>query len=413
MISHRLSTTPTRRLGSTLTEVLVALMIMSIGLVSLATLFPLATLRAAKAVQVTAATDLRYIADAQLTMYPQMITDPDLTPQTSNLPGFNQLSLNWVIDPIGYSNAAGLPKPLDVNKMAFADFYGHDGASASPFIRRYSFNRGSVGLANDFAGLPDTVNILAEKPLTGEIGGATEITFAPGVLSTFGIGVDGNGRPLTTTRITFFSADGRTSQSRDVTLVDPSKNRLVWSEDINGNDALDAGEDVNLNGGLDRHPLPANFVVTSIRVESPEIRYSWLLTVRRVNSGLAEVDVVVFFRRPPADPTDPRSDEQIYPVVTLVGNTQQPGFLQAKDLIRVQYSGARPAVRKGGFLFDLGNARWYRITNVVADNGSQIDLTIDPPAIVSSPRDNQGNVIGDLAMFPRGVVEVFSLGTRP
>jgi len=403
---------PVRR-GSTLTEVLVALMIMSIGLVSLATLFPLATLRAAKAVQITAATDLRYNADTLLTMYPQMITDPDLNPQTSNLPGFNQNSLNWVIDPIGFSNAAGLSQPLDVNKVAFADFYGHEGPLAAQFVRRYSFNRGNTGLSNDFAGLPDTVNILSEQRFSGALGGATEIVLAPGVINSLGVS---DGRPNNGLRLTFFSADGRTSQSREVTLVDLSKNRLTWSEDVNGNNNLEAGEDLNFNGGIDTHPLPANFVVTSFRLESPETRYSWLLTVRRVNSGLAEVDVVVFFRRPPADPTDPKSDEQIYRVITTAtinGKQETVGFLQNSPFVQIEYTGARPAVRKGGFLFDLGNARWYRITNILADTGSKMDLLIDPPAIVSSPRDSQQDLIGNLAIFPRGVVEVFSLGTRP
>ena len=418
MNSQRLFAVPTHRKGSTLTEVLVALMIMSIGLVSLATLFPLATLRAAKAVQVTAATDLRYIADAQLTMYPQMITDPDLNPATSNLPAFNQLSLNWVIDPIGYRDAALMTPAQDANQVAYADYYGQEGAVASPWVRRYSFNRGSPALAADFAGLPDTVNILFEKPLVGALGGATEIVFPNGSLNSMGISVDEkNGKLLSPTRITLFSADGRTSQSRDLTLVDLSKNRLVWTEDINGNDALDAGEDVNLNGGLDRHPLPANFMSTSFRIESPETRYTWLLTVRRVNSGLAEVDVVVFFRRPLlTPPTDPKSDEQLYPVITMdtiQGKQEMVGFKQTSPFIQVQYTGARPAVRKGGFLFDVGNARWYRITNILADTGSKIDLLIDPPAIVSSPRDANNNLVGNFAMFPRGVVEVFSLGTRP
>jgi hypothetical protein len=158
-------------------------------------------------------------------------------------------------------------------------------------------------------------------------------------------------------------------------------------------------------------------VVTSIRLEEPEARYSWMLTVRRVISGLAEVDVVVFFRRDlPADPDGAKSDERLYPVVTtatLAGKQQLVGFLQGSPVIEVEYGAVRPAIRKGGFLFDAGNARWYRITNILSDNGSRVSLLIDPPAMISSPRDNNGNVAGNLVMFPRGVVEVFSLGTRP
>src|SRR5436190_18179248 len=41
------------RFGSTLTEVLVALLVMSIGLVSLTTMFPLSVLRSIKAAQLT------------------------------------------------------------------------------------------------------------------------------------------------------------------------------------------------------------------------------------------------------------------------------------------------------------------------------------------------------------------------
>jgi hypothetical protein len=222
---------------------------------------------------------------------------------------------------------------------------------------------------------------------------------------------------VTPRRITFFSADGRTSVSREVTRFETLANRVLWTEDTNGNGQLDPGEDSNLNGGLDLHPLPPNFVVTSIRLEAPEVRYSWLLTIRRVISGLAEVDVVVYFRRSlPADPDDAKSDERLYPVVTMAsigGKPQLVGFLQGSPVIEVQYDAVRPAIKKGGFLFDAGNARWYRITNILSDNGSRVSLQIDPPAILSSPRDNNGNVVGNLVMFPKGVVEVFSLGTRP
>ena len=61
---------PARRDGSTLTEVLVALLIMSIGLVSVAVMFPLSVLRSIKGAQLTAATDARYNAEAMLTVFP-------------------------------------------------------------------------------------------------------------------------------------------------------------------------------------------------------------------------------------------------------------------------------------------------------------------------------------------------------
>ncbi|MGC1273111.1 MAG: hypothetical protein WBC44_05350, partial [Planctomycetaceae bacterium] len=56
--------TSRRRGGTTLTEVLMSLMIMGIGLVSVATLFPLSVLRSIEATQQTTATALRYGAEA-------------------------------------------------------------------------------------------------------------------------------------------------------------------------------------------------------------------------------------------------------------------------------------------------------------------------------------------------------------
>ena len=53
-----------RRGGTTLTEVLMSLLIMGIGLVSVATLFPLSVLRSIEATQQTTATSLRFTAEA-------------------------------------------------------------------------------------------------------------------------------------------------------------------------------------------------------------------------------------------------------------------------------------------------------------------------------------------------------------
>ncbi len=70
--------------ASTLTEVLVALMITSIGLVSVATLFPLSILRSVKATQLTSATDVRFNAEAAIDMYPNMLPISPQVPPVIN-----------------------------------------------------------------------------------------------------------------------------------------------------------------------------------------------------------------------------------------------------------------------------------------------------------------------------------------
>src|SRR5438128_7036080 len=65
------------RTGATLSEALVALLIMAIGVISLASLFPIAVLKTARANQLTTATDIRYNAEAMMKVYPWIFSDPN------------------------------------------------------------------------------------------------------------------------------------------------------------------------------------------------------------------------------------------------------------------------------------------------------------------------------------------------
>ncbi|HTN00484.1 MAG TPA: hypothetical protein VL132_01330, partial [Planctomycetaceae bacterium] len=71
-LRQTLSRTAGRR-GVTLSEVLVSLLVMSIGVISLATLFPIATLRMIQATQLTQSTQLRYNAEALTHAQPALL----------------------------------------------------------------------------------------------------------------------------------------------------------------------------------------------------------------------------------------------------------------------------------------------------------------------------------------------------
>ena len=90
-----------RRVGVTLTEVLMSLMIMSIGVSAVAVLFPISTLRAIQANQLTHGAIVKYNVEAMLQGDPRWIVDPD---RDGDLLEHYQkpASRNYIVDPLGF-----------------------------------------------------------------------------------------------------------------------------------------------------------------------------------------------------------------------------------------------------------------------------------------------------------------------
>ena len=216
-------------------------------------------------------------------------------------------------------------------------------------------------------------------------------------------------------------------------------------------------------------PLPTGFVPVRARVETKERRYTWILSVRR-DGDLFQMDVVVFFRRPFSG-----KDEQVYPAtftaVTDLGYDEKYGIANyddddddptnndeidelgfpgsddtARNWVVVQYDGTgdKPFVKKGGYVTDADNLRWYRIldfyesdtpTNVMTKAGLNRTGTIYTPDLPAfggntksillrvenkimksgpQPVDSSGNPVppNGRAMLMRNIVDVYPIRTR-
>jgi prepilin-type N-terminal cleavage/methylation domain-containing protein len=95
----------TARSGVTLTEVLMSLMIMSIGISAVAVLFPISVLRSVQATQLTNAAILKRNAQALLDMRQELVFDPDGDGNFDEHIGARQ-ELNYIVDPSGYFEMA-------------------------------------------------------------------------------------------------------------------------------------------------------------------------------------------------------------------------------------------------------------------------------------------------------------------
>jgi prepilin-type N-terminal cleavage/methylation domain-containing protein len=134
----------TMRSGVTLTEVLMSLMIMSIGISSVAVLFPISVLRSVQATQLTNAAILKRNAQSLLDMRQELIFDPDGDGNFNEHIGAQQ-ELNYIVDPSGYfematgaafstasysnfatlSNNNDATKPNDSTLRGGADWFGN------------------------------------------------------------------------------------------------------------------------------------------------------------------------------------------------------------------------------------------------------------------------------------------------
>jgi hypothetical protein len=358
--------------GSTLTEVLVALLIMSIGIVSVATMFPLSILRSIRGTQETNATDHRYNFESMIDLNPKMITDPDLDGNVIEhdppYPGTNPNTTRFVIDPFGWSELSQSRQEQGVGAAHEIQF-GNDpllgGAlRADAFgIPRYNLNRFSAAYKNyintiaagtyptpvtddidEFVALPDSWSHQYEARAGSPI--VVSYPAGSGIVAIDVTGLSGTGLALagnSVVRAVIFDAEGVLSESRVLTYIDGDT--IYWTEDaVLGpamNNALDVGEDDrapagrgNGNGSLDHNLLPANFMPGIVRIEVQERRYTWLLTVRRTGTSTfgtpvaASVDVVIYFKRGGLEINAPNNEEALSNPASAPGRIRSPSTIR-------------------------------------------------------------------------------------
>lgn len=449
-----------RRTGTTLTEVLMSLLIMSIGIVSVATLFPISALRTLEANKQTNSAIASFNANAAIDARPELIHNPDdgipestslfnieppATKYTSRInPVFGSAfrGTNYVVDPWGFYE---LLNPLNTE-------FGNIGGTTLPTfpasrrVRRFRAFLTDASQAALFVSQPDNWKLVSEDIAIGTTpapsGGIHSVTLDTAAdLSSVSISTTG---PVVYRmyRAVIFNVAGTNSETRYVTSANPATNQVFWTEDVNLNGTLDGGEDLNSNGALDHYPLPVGFNsnVGQVRIDVADQVYSWMLTVRKASTGRCSVDAVVFFKRG----FDP-AFEQVYTADFRVNQFGAGDYLPTSDdlpdtaddvlgpnyRVRIVYTGDPPPVRRGSYVFDTSNSFWYRIRNVEREltedrnaNGSldpgedrngnsTIDPTID--LIVDEPiRANNGNASGNTggAILHPNVVNVFPLDNK-
>ncbi len=376
-LSTRTVRTPTRH-AATLAEVLMSILIMSIGVVTLATLFPIAVLRSVQATQLTNATILRYNAEALIDAIPQLVFDPDAD-GNYNEHVTNPTARNYVVDPMGYYAMATLPEQ---------GFFGNDGngSQVGSLTRFYGGSTLSIApgsnlppvpfvntepKAADLATLPDS--FVTQVTGTGNVSGtgATSLTFAkPNDVAALLQSVTTDG----SSRIVIISSDGNRAVSRPVTGV--SGTTVSWGT-----------------------ALPSTFGAGNYDavVETAERRYSWLATVRRPPGGqTADIDIAVFFRR-----SFTQRDELVQPAT--VTNAANREITIGNPFSVLDGNTVIPPIKTGTYLLDVNRARWYRVQEVLSESPTTASVRVDRDFVGGNPT----NVV-----IMRGIVEVYSIGKK-
>lgn len=383
-----------KRRGVTLTEVLMSMLIMSIGVSFVAAVFPLSVLRSIQGAQMTSATIHRYQAEAMIDMFPNIIHNPDgipaagldptsasgTVPDTPRPNTFREhFGTNYIVDPWGYH----------IHGLDGATYGGgsllcpSDPSAANPFWGVFGVDRNGVPSLLRFDGGIHAQTVLSpnsapwnelRERLAATLSASTDrweevlntdqfevVTDVSGnaIGITFGTDVDLNGldNPAGNAnagvipdpeinRITVFHGDGRHSQAYPITSI--SGQTVLWTESGVG--------DLNVDGVIEDRLLPQSYQITGggfdishVTIDASQMRlFSWIMSVRKRGDGNAGVDVAVIFNRG-VDPTN----EHAY-FATFVPKTN----LVAIDR---DVGDPEPFIKKGGYILDAQNCRWYRI----------------------------------------------------
>lgn len=329
----------TRR-GTTLTEVLMSIVLMGIGCVTLATLFPISILRTTQAVQKTNATIHRFNAESFIDVFNLVNAGdfPDPTPPDVT---------KGVIDPLGWY----------IIDTSYQASFGNDGAAPLPLLMRLdpSTYTGNVSDADKLFTSPDSMVEIVTGPVENSTATSTDLQSS--------VSMDGVSSGQ---QAILFSANGKSAEVR--TIAAPVGQTISWS-------------------------APLTFTsIERVRIQRPERHYTCLMTVRKLPLADPTIDVVVFFRR-----TFSPEDERVY---SWPGAAT--AFRAGESEVQIDYSPTpnKPPLTVGSFVFDAMNCRWYRISGVTDDGAGTATLRIDRPALENS--DAAILMRGIIDVFPIG-----------
>lgn len=317
------SNSGTARSGMTLMEVLMSCAIMTIGVVMVATVFPLSTLRVLEASKQTNSTITRYSAEALLDVDPYFVNNPDGAggPAGANNPGYRVPA--YFVDPYGYQTFhrdAGLVPPIGAGAISttaspiplLRDTWGwlpplspvnvpllrrYTGASMFPFvpgtIQPYATSNptsiiesnAAIGRALQLVGQPDNWKVVAQGAIdqVSATSNITALTLENDVdLSSVPTTIPVLYAPIVYRAVIFDRLGDQGGEHSEVRYLTASSGNalpptITWAT-----------------------PLSARFEngnIGKVRIEQLDEVYTWALTVRRLPSGDSNIDVVVFFKR--------------------------------------------------------------------------------------------------------------------
>ncbi|WP_339748558.1 hypothetical protein [uncultured Rubinisphaera sp.] len=452
------------RVGATLVEILMSLLIMGIGLVSVASLFPIAVLRSIQATQLTNAALLNYQCEDYVRAFPgltrnhydgtKIIPNIEYTPDskawsrigldandTTNtfLPGdglpdwLEYLALSrpkvvTVVDPIG----------VLLNSSGDATVYGKDyfnlhTVQDSLFQidrKNGGFNFGSTIQKNQALSMFSSNDSWSQAYSSIDVTKSSATDLLLNDISAEDISViQSSLNSNVTVRAVVFDVNGKQSHS---SLIDSTSSQtIVLSTAIPNNGMFN--------------------VISEVIIETFEPRYSCLITIRRQLMSLGpaslpgedgedddgdgtvdEIDasimpseleigwpgtddrirniganLVVFFRRD----FSPLA-EQVYEA----GNLRK-GLLVGQSTAQPQQvtirwdstnEDSKPKLKEGGFVFDVTNGYWYQIRTILIEQRASQNprnTVNDVEAVILLDQPPQAN--GNFLMVPENVVEVF------
>lgn len=320
----------------TLMEVLMSCAIMTIGVVMVATVFPLSTLRVLEASRQTNSTIVRFGAEALIDVDPMFLHSPNTPyPVPPNSSAFN--GRVYFVDPYGYQTFhrdAGLPAPvLGTGSIPVAsnpllrDTWGTlpPGSAVNvPLPRRYT---GATMFLNEDLNLNGTLDagedtngdgvLQTPYPVGANTAGSDNAIVRAiqlvGQPDNWKLEAEGLVDPVSsTTGITSLTLELDVDLSAVPTTISPTYPTVAYRAVIFDRlgDAGGARSEIRMLTASSGNaspptiswttPLPAHYEngnISKVRIERLDEVYTWALTVRKRPAGQANVDVVVFSKR--------------------------------------------------------------------------------------------------------------------